>query len=52
MNSNADLWKRQWNGPLNFSEGTAHSKGQLILLRKNPIITKREIIFQESNTGS
>ena len=47
-NNNVDLWKKQWNGPLYFSEGTAHSKGQLILLRKNPIITKHEIIFQDS----
>ena len=47
-NNNVDLWKKQWYGPLYFSEGTAHSKGQLILLRKNPIITRHEIIFQDS----
>ena len=30
----ADTWKLEWGGELHFCEGTAHSGGQLILIRK------------------
>ena len=30
-----ETWKKEWGGEIKFSQGTNHSKGQLILIKKN-----------------
>ena len=41
---NVQLWKQQWNGQLFFSSGSAHSKGQIILINKKANATNIEVL--------
>ena len=54
----ADQWKLEWGGELIYSEGTPHSKGQIVLIKKSfphswtTEIIKERILALKVNVGS